>query len=239
MTLSSRLIVGLIAIASFPLISSGTEGTSTSPLAPRVYTDTEITYIRGLNCDTLTTDAKARCLDIKKAALSQVTTITRDTLPPPVRTESGTDDRHPQMPPPGSQTGSDDRHPPMDPVSNSGTLAPKPPKPPMGSGTEMDHPTEGIGMAIGKLSPTDRDALLKMIREYLTAKGVNLTEFADKKDEVKEVKKESKTEIKEVKKEARTEIKTIRTTTQNTAKMKREEMRKKITEIRNGSGATR
>ncbi len=98
---------------------------------------------------------------------------------------------------------------------------------------------EGIGMAIGKLSPADRDALIKMIREYLTAKGVNLTEFADKKDEVKEVKNETKIEIKEVKKEARTEVKTIRNTVQNTAKTKREEMRKKITEIRNGSGATR
>ena len=231
-------MIGLIATASFPLISFGMDTTSTTTV-PRVYTDTEIAYIRGINCDTFAADARARCLDIKKSALSQATTATGNTLPPPIHTKSGSDANHPQMPPPGSQTGSDDRHTQMSPVSNSGTLATKPPKPPMGSGAVAEHPMEGIGMAIGKLTPADREALIKMIREYLVSKGVDLAGFADKKDAIKDMKKETKTEIKEVKKEARTEIKTIRTTTQNTAKMKREEMRKKITEIRNGSGATR
>ncbi len=75
MTLRSRLMIGLIAIASFPLISSGTEGTVGAPPpppTPHVYTETEIAYIRGLNCDTFTeAAAKTRCLDIKKMALSQ------------------------------------------------------------------------------------------------------------------------------------------------------------------------
>ena len=94
-------------------------------------------------------------------------------------------------------------------------------------------------MAIGRLSPADRDTLIKMIREYLTSKGIDLAGFADKKDEIKEVKKEIKTDNKEMKQEARTEIKTIRNATQDAMRMKREEMRKRVTEIRNGSGTTR
>ncbi len=167
--------------------------------APRVYTDTEIAYIRGLNCDTLSSEAKTRCLDIKKATLSQPPTATGNTLQKPVKSETENDDRHLSVPPVKLEAGSDDRHPLG---SQSGTTLPKPPKPPIGSGAVAEHPMEGIGMAIGKLTPADRDTLVKMIREYLVSKGVDLAGFADKKDAIKDMKKETKTEIKEVKKEA-------------------------------------
>ncbi len=57
MTLRSRLMIGLFAIASFPLISFGTDTTNTAT-APRIYSETEIAYIRNINCDIFTNEAK-------------------------------------------------------------------------------------------------------------------------------------------------------------------------------------
>ena len=119
MTLRSRLLIGVLATLSVPLISSAMEGTSTSP---RVYTATEIAYIRGINCDTFTSTEKTRCLEIKKAALSQSQSGTIALPKPPEKTHSGSEMEHPKPP-----------------VSNSGTTLPKPPKPPMGSGADMEH----------------------------------------------------------------------------------------------------
>jgi hypothetical protein len=51
MTLRSQFIIGLIAIASFPIISSGADTTSINP-PRRIYTQTEIPYVQRLNCDT-------------------------------------------------------------------------------------------------------------------------------------------------------------------------------------------
>jgi hypothetical protein len=117
-------------VLSIPLISSAMEGATTSTTAPRVYTATEIAYIRGINCDTFTGADKTRCLEIKKAALSQSQTGT--TLPPPPReTQSGAMDMH--RSPEHTQSGSEMEHP-RPPVSESGTTLPKPPKPPMGTG---------------------------------------------------------------------------------------------------------
>jgi hypothetical protein len=111
--------------------------------------------------------------------------------------------------------------------SGSATL-PKPPKLPMGSGAEMNNAGQGLMLAIGHLSLADREILVKMIREYLTTKGIDLSKYAEKREEIKEVKKEARTEIKE-----------IRNTAQDAARAKREEMRRKVMEIKNGSGATR
>ena len=216
MTLRLQLIVWLIAIASFPIASSGTEIVGTISSSPRVYTETEIAYIRGLNCDTLTTDAKARCLDIKKAALSQLNTATGNTLEKPVRSQTDNEDRHLPVPPVKSETGSDD-HRPL--VSKSGTTLPKPQ---MGTGTDMEHQIKGIGMAIGKLTPTDREALIKMIREYLTAKGITLGAPEVKKDETE--RKGWDGSIKG--KKTDTEIQAERAALLAKAKAKRETMRK-------------
>ena len=149
-------MIGLIATASFPLISFGTELSSTT--IPTSYSEAQLAYIRGINCDTFTEVAeKTRCIEIKKMTLSQTLSGTSNILPPPVKSEIKDSDRHTL-------------------ASQSGTTLPKPPKPPMGTGanmgngSDMEHQIQGIGMAIGKLTPTDRDALIKMIREYLTAK---------------------------------------------------------------------
>ena len=75
MTLRSRLMIGLIATASFPVISFGTDAVNTS---------------------------------------------IGDMPPPPVRTESGSNDQRPQ-------------------VSGSGMNISKPPKPPMGTDSTNDR----------------------------------------------------------------------------------------------------
>ncbi len=201
MTLRSQIMIGLIATASFPLISFGTDATNTAS-APRIYSETEIAYIRGINCDTFTSDAKAQCLDIKKSTLSQSTTAAGNTPSQPVRSQSGSEDRHLPVPLVKSGTGSEDRRLPVPPVrsqsgdedretlvSQSGTTPTKPAKPPMGtgammeSGADKEHQIQGLGMAISRLTPTDRDTLVKMIREYLTSKGLTLGAPEVKKNE--------------------------------------------------------
>lgn len=113
MTLRSRLLIGVLATLSVPLISSAME----SATAPRVYTQTEIAYIRGINCDTVSASEQAHCMEIKKAALAQSQSGTTTLPKPPEKTHSGSEMDHPKPP-----------------VSNSGTTLPKPPKPPMGTG---------------------------------------------------------------------------------------------------------
>jgi hypothetical protein len=117
MTIRSRLLVAVFAMLSVPLISSAMTDTSMSTTAPRVYTQTEIAYIRGINCDTFTETEKARCLEIKKAALAQSQTGTTALPKPPEKKHNETEMDHPKPP-----------------VSESGTTLPKPPKPPMGTG---------------------------------------------------------------------------------------------------------
>ena len=128
------------------------------------------------------------------------------------------------LPPAKSETN-DDHHPL---TSESGTTIAKPPKPPMGtgavmgSGTDTEHQIQGIGMAIGKLTPTDRDALIKMIREYLVSKGITLGAPEVKKDETE--RKGWDGSIKGNK--TVTEIQAERATLLAKAKAKREAMRK-------------
>ena len=74
----------------------------------------------------------------------------------------------------------------------------------MGSGMERDG--KGLMLAIGALSPTDRQALMKLIRDYLVSKGIDLTKYAEKRDEMKDMKKDMHDEVKEMKKATREEI---------------------------------
>jgi hypothetical protein len=155
------------------------------------------------------------------------------------------------MPPPKTDSGLSDQHPPMPMRSQSGAIDPTNSGERgikdnavkscgscgltghqailgTGSGADIEREIKGLMLAIGKLTPTDRDTLIRMIREYLTIKGIDLAQFAEKRAEIKEVKKETQTAITE-----------IRNTTQDAARAKREEMRKKIIENRTGSGTTR
>jgi hypothetical protein len=95
----------------------------------------------------------------------------------------------------------------------------------------MEKKWKGLGLAIGQLTPTDRDALLKTITDFLTSKGIDPAKYAEKRDEIKEVRKETRVEIKEGKEELKDTRKKLR----EDAKAKREEMREKIKTIR-GNG---
>jgi hypothetical protein len=120
-------------------------------------------------------------------------------------------------------------------MTGSGVVPPRPPKPPMGTGTmmgsgtmgsggQMDHEMMGLHMAMRQLSPADRIALVKMIKDYLLSKGIDPAKYAEMREEIKEVKKDTRSDIKD-----------IRKTAMDAAKAKREEMRGKIKDIR-GSG---
>lgn len=45
-------------------------------------------------------------------------------------------------------------------------------KPPMGSGASLEQEMKWLQLAMGKLTPEQRKELLKLIRDYLTSKGV-------------------------------------------------------------------
>jgi hypothetical protein len=81
-------------------------------------------------------------------------------------------------------------------------------------------------MAMGQLTTTDRATLVQMIRDYLTSKGIDPAKYAEKREEIKEIKKET-----------RDTIQSARKTHVDTMKAKRMEMRGKIQDIRQGSGS--
>lgn len=79
-------------------------------------------------------------------------------------------------------------------------------------------------MAMDKLTPADKATLVKMIRDYLTSKGITLPPVRQ--------------EIKEVRKEMKEEIKDIRKNTRDALKEKRDAMQAKIKELRSNGKAT-
>ena len=80
---------------------------------------------------------------------------------------------------------------------------------------------------MGQLSVADRAALVKMIKDYLLSKGIDPAKYAEKRDEIKEIRKDTREDVKEMRKKA-----------MEAAKAKREEMREKIKEIRGNGKAT-
>jgi hypothetical protein len=103
-------------------------------------------------------------------------------------------------------------------IAQTGTTMPKPP---MGSGAMMEHETKWLMLAIGALSPADRATLVKMVRDYLVSKGIDPAKYAEKRDEIKEVRKDTHEDIKDMKKVNRDAV-----------KEKREAMKGKIQEMR-------
>jgi hypothetical protein len=110
---------------------------------------------------------------------------------------------------------------------------PRPPRPPMGSGAmmgsggQMERDGKGLMLAIGALSPADREALMKMIKDYLMSKGIDPAKYAEKRDEIKDMKKDMRDEAKDMRKATREEI-----------QKKRDEMQAKIKEMRGNGKAT-
>lgn len=91
----------------------------------------------------------------------------------------------------------------------------------MGSG--MNQESKGLMLAIGTLSPTDRETLLKMIKDYLVSKGIDPAKYAEKRDEIREIRQEGREEIRDIKKSRN-----------DAMKMKREEMKEKVQQIKTG-----
>lgn len=100
-------------------------------------------------------------------------------------------------------------------------------RPPMGSGAMMEREMKGLHMAMGQLSVADREALVKMIKDYLVSKGIDPAKYAEKRDEIKEVRKDTKEEIKSMRDKMHAD-----------RKAKMEEMRAKIKEMRANGKAT-
>lgn len=100
-------------------------------------------------------------------------------------------------------------------------------RPPMGSGAMIERELKSLHMAMAQLSPADREALVKMIKDYLVSKGIDPVKYAEKRDEIKELRKDTREDVKEMRKKTR-----------EATKAKREEMREKIKEIRGNGKAT-
>ena len=109
-------------------------------------------------------------------------------------------------------------------VTGTGTTQSGVVRPPMGTGAMMERELKGLHLAIGQLSPADREALIKMIKDYLVSKGIDPAKYAEKRDEIKDMKKDMRDEAKDMRKATREEI-----------QKKRDEMQAKIKEMR-GNG---
>jgi hypothetical protein len=90
-----------------------------------------------------------------------------------------------------------------------------------GSGSVTERETKGLMLAIGALSPADRATLVKMIHDCLVSKGVDPAKYAEKREDIKEVRKEEREEIKNMKKKNKEEMKD-----------KRDALKAKIKELR-------
>jgi hypothetical protein len=77
-------------------------------------------------------------------------------------------------------------------VTGTGTTQSGVVRPPMGTGAMMERELKGLHLAIGQLSPADREALVKMIKDYLVSKGIDPAKYAEKREEIKDAKKKLK-----------------------------------------------
>lgn len=142
-----------------------------------VLTSDQINYIMKLNCDTFTGDNKNLCISKKMQAHKQLEQNGWGTQNPSLNT------------PPATQETKRDMQPPVG--DNSGGIRPprevgEPPRPPRdGTGThdvrdqnppsDQNPPHDSIGQAVQKLSPADREELMKLIRSFLESKGIQIT----------------------------------------------------------------
>ena len=103
---------------------------------------------------------------------------------------------------------------------------------PMMMGSGMEHDGKGLMLAIGALSPADREILMKMVRDYLLSKGIDPVKYAEMREEIKDMRKDTHDEIKDMRKSGRDEIKDMRKSGRDSIKIKREEMVQKIKNIK-------
>jgi hypothetical protein len=94
----------------------------------------------------------------------------------------------------------------------------------MGSRTMMENDSKWLMFAVGALSPADRATLVKLIRDYLVSKGIDPTKYAEKRDDINEIRQEGRDEMMDIRKR-----------NQEAMKAKRDDMRSKIQEVRANS----
>ena len=224
--MKKSLFLGALVLMSLPLLSRAEEQRNPPPM-----TQAQLEYLAKVNCDDFTGDAKNYCLEKKRQAAVMQTMLSG----------SGTGSGTMLPPPPREDRDSKDR--PRPPRDGSGTMMPPPRD---GSGASIERDGKGLMLAIGQLSPADREALIKMIKDYLVSKGIDPAKYAEKRHEIKDMKKEMKEKMKDMRKECREKMKDLRETTREQIKEKREEMKDKIREMRggmmppaSGSGTTR
>ena len=202
--MKKSLFLGALVLMSLPLLSRAEEQRNPPPM-----TQAQLEYLAKVNCDDFTGDAKNYCLEKKRQAAVMQTMLSG----------SGTGSGTMLPPPPREDRDSKDR--PRPPRDGSGTMMPPPRD---GSGASMERDGKGLMLAIGQLSPADREALIKMIKDYLVSKGIDPAKYAEKRDEIKDMKKDMRDEAKDMRKATREEI-----------QKKRDEMQAKIKEMR-GNG---
>lgn len=98
----------------------------------------------------------------------------------------------------------------------------------------MERELESLKYAFAKLTPEQRTELTKIVRDYITSKGITIPV-------TNEIRKEVKKEIKEIKKEtkeAREDHKERIRANQEKMKKMREEMRERAKKTQNGTGTT-
>lgn len=179
----------------------------------------QMEYIMKINCDDFTGDAKNYCLEKKRQAtlmqgmLAGTTSGTGVALPPPPREDR---DGRDMSRPPRDGSGTMMPKPPKD---GSGMMMPRPPRD--GSGVNLERDSKGLMLAIGQLSPADRETLVKMIKDYLASKGIDPAKYAEMRDEKKDMKKDTREAVKD-----------MRDTTREEIKKKKEEMQAKIKDMK-------
>ena len=100
------------------------------------------------------------------------------------------------------------------------------------SGMHMEHETKGLMLAIGALSPADRTILVKMIKDYLLSKGVDPAKYAEKREDIKDMKREMHDDAKEMRKDMHDKMKAMKKMTREDIQKRRDEMRAKMEGIR-------
>ncbi|MBP6981921.1 hypothetical protein KBB25_04070 [Candidatus Gracilibacteria bacterium] len=200
------ILAGFISIMSVPLMSFATESQT-----PRQFSASELVYIKNINCDTFTGNSKTYCLSIKAQAAAQ-SGNTGTTLP--VNPNTPTYQTGSENPPPSGYERDHEKY------IQTGAILPKPPTL-TGSEENFRRLSEGIG----KLSPADREALTKIIRDFLLSKGITIEAKKEMKKEIKEIRDTAKKELKDTREATKKEIEKKRDLLKESLKKKREALK--------------
>lgn len=198
---------GIVLISAAPLLSFATEIGSS-----HVFTNTEISYIQWVNCDSFSGSSHDYCISLKTKVSAQLSnTGIGLTSSSSIWTQSGktwSGSEYPKYP------HHDENHGTWNTWSGTTT-----PHTPSGSGNIN---IGNISEAIAKLSSTDRDTLVKIIHDYLTSKGITISDVKTIKQDIKDTRQEVKWEIKDTRAAVHQVIKDTRETLKKDIQGKRD-----------------